>query len=411
MARTRRLRVGRAGVALDDNFTEGNPCVSNDNADPFTIDTNCTETPTAAPSSPPPGDEGSAPTSLVYRCGSYRYCSEEPPLPSYRESDAPSPWDLAGACGDGVPCPSEYKVGGTYAMDDTVAVSAPAIVYECDDTARCNSSSPSSAASAPESGWKLVGGCGSGDGCPDAHDPEGVYEVGDKVAVGSVASSEPFETTGGQVGEPVDLAYTYACTRPRLCNEAAPYESSRAWDLTGACVPSSQGDGERCPDKYTWYDWYGRGEAVSVSVDGLNSDLVESMSCPADGGTGAESTIEEVITYAYEVESRFVSDPVLFLPRLEESILLNLGGSLLGCLEEIDGRRLESVITAFEPRGIDSSPDDVALLEGKRRIIEMRATLSYCEIVTNLSLTAYPLRLRPQLRAQSPVQARTTASS
>ena len=372
MARTRRLRGSASHVEL---FTEENPCVSNDFADIFLIDKNCTETPTAMPSSPPPTDgiaaasdgSESAP-SLVYRCGSYRYCSEESPDPSYLESDAPSPWDLAGTCGEGQqPCPQEYEEGGTYAMDDTVAVSTPALVYECDDEARCNSSSPSAwsgggaaGAAALGSGWGLVGGCGSGDDCPDAHDPEGVYEAGDRVAVGSVDTSDS-STVTAEGGDSTDLVYTYECSRPRLCNEAAPYESDRAWDLTGSCVPSSAGYGVGCPEEYSWYDWYGRGDSVSVSVDGLNSDLVDSLTCP-DGDSGAG---EGVVTYVYEVESRLVSDPKVFLPRLEESILLNLAGYMLGCLEEIDARRLE---TAFEPRGIDSKPDDVAVLEGKRHI-------------------------------------------
>lgn len=357
MSRTRRLRGDRTETPIG-KFTEDKPCVSNDFADPFVIDRNCTETPTAAPTSP--GDD--AGPSLVYRCGSYRYCSEEPPLPSHRDSDAPSPWELSGTC-DGSACPPVYREGGTYAMDDAVAVPTPALVYECDDAARCNSSPPPPPGE-PDAGtgWGLVGGCGRGDGCPAAHDPGGVYAVGDRVAAGPAASEDSSAAAGWEDGAPPDLAYTYSCSRPRLCNGAAPYESSRAWDLTGACVPSSPAGEDGCPEEYRWHAWYGRGESVSVSVGELNSDLVESLSCPAgSGGEGAAAA--EVVTYAYEVESRLASDPEVFLPRLEESILLNLADNMLGCLGEGDGRRLESAAAAFGPRGIDSAPDDVALLE------------------------------------------------
>jgi hypothetical protein len=68
-----------------------------------------------------------------------------------------------------------------------------------------------------------------------------------------------------------------------------------------------------------------------------------------------------IVTYAYEVETSQVSAAGIFLPRLEDRILLNLADALMPCL---GGGRVDDD-ARFDVQGIDSTPDEVAVTEGE----------------------------------------------
>jgi hypothetical protein len=71
----------------------------------------------------------------------------------------------------------------------------------------------------------------------------------------------------------------------------------------------------------------------------------------------------------YEVETYEVITADIFLPRLEEQILLNLVDSLMSCLSGDDSAGANNDVNSkYDIQGIDSSPDDVAINEGKRNI-------------------------------------------
>jgi hypothetical protein len=82
-----------------------------------------------------------------------------------------------------------------------------------------------------------------------------------------------------------------------------------------------------------------------------------------------------LVPYAYEVETSRVSTADVFLPRLEEQILLNLADTLMSCLgggQAQDGVR-------FDVRGIESSPDDVTVTEGENYFSEHTSPRSWSD--------------------------------
>ena len=73
-----------------------------------------------------------------------------------------------------------------------------------------------------------------------------------------------------------------------------------------------------------------------------------------------------IVPYIYEVETSRVVTADIFLPRLEEQILLNLVDSLMSCLGG-DDNAASDVNSKYDIQGIDSIPDDVAINDGKRK--------------------------------------------
>ena len=105
------------------------------------------------------------------------------------------------------------------------------------------------------------------------------------------------------------------------------------------------------------------GNAVGLFCPGATA----SSNGNGDGGSGGN---EVVVPYVYEVET-FGASGATFLPKLEEQILMNLAGSMMGCLKDDD----EEVRRALKERyldgdgyevvGIRSSPEDVEVTEGE----------------------------------------------
>lgn len=143
-------------------------------------------------------------------------------------------------------------------------------------------------------------------------------------------------------------------------------------------------------------DGYVEGDAVMISSDELNGRVVGSVSCPSSSSATTNTSTKEngsneaaredadiVVPFVYEVETSSVSSANIFLPRLEEQILLNLADRMMDCFvsggEDEDAdvgegdeggsrsfllrrRRLNS---AYAVKGILSHPQDVAVTEGE----------------------------------------------
>ena len=154
-------------------------------------------------------------------------------------------------------------------------------------------------------------------------------------------------------------SYAYECVSN--CNTHDPGNSyDLGWTFVGTCRMDAD-----CPDAYDANDEsYVTGDKVAVSSDYMNGKVIGSVSCPrgeesSDDLMKKNSTV--LVPYAYEVETSKVSTADVFLPRLEEQILLNLADTLMSCLgggQAQDGVR-------FDVRGIESSPDDVTVTEGE----------------------------------------------
>jgi hypothetical protein len=152
--------------------------------------------------------------------------------------------------------------------------------------------------------------------------------------------------------------YAYECASDRYCNAHAPGNSfDLGWAFVGACRADVD-----CPDAYDESSTsYGTGDKVAIGSDYLNGKVIGSISCPVNGSSGVmenENTV--LVSFAYEVETSQVSTADVFLPRLEEQVLLNLADTLLSCL---GGQMADEA--RFDARGIDSRSDDVAVTEGE----------------------------------------------
>ncbi len=84
-----------------------------------------------------------------------------------------------------------------------------------------------------------------------------------------------------------------------------------------------------------------------------------------------------LVPYVYEVETSRVSTAGAFLPQLEEKILLNLAASMMSCdfrrnlhekswISSIMQRFLNAEQVQCSVRGIESLPDDVAIVGGEK---------------------------------------------
>jgi hypothetical protein len=136
-----------------------------------------------------------------------------------------------------------------------------------------------------------------------------------------------------------------------------------------------------CPDAYdATCESYVTGDKVAVSSDYMNGKVIGSVSCPRGGGEESSDDLMTMnstvlVPYAYEVETSRVSTADVFLPRLEEQILLNLADTLMSCLgggQAQDGVR-------FDVRGIESSPDDVTVTEGENYFSEHTSPRSWSD--------------------------------
>ena len=165
----------------------------------------------------------------------------------------------------------------------------------------------------------------------------------------------------GKYNTPLD--YTYECTENgrNECNVNTPGNTQDVgWTYVGQCLTDVD-----CPDRYDESGTieYEVGDLTSVSSDVLNDQVLTFISCPnfVDEETGEideedkeandnddENTV--IVSYAYKVESARASNAGVFLPRLEEQILLNLATDMCDIEEEDD--------VGFVVTGIQSTPDD-----------------------------------------------------
>lgn len=187
--------------------------------------------------------------------------------------------------------------------------------------------------------------------------------------------------------------YKYECISDRSCNTYDPGNNlDLGWTFIGICQYNSN-----CPDAYNTSTnsstYYSTGDVVSVSSDYLNNNIIGSISCPTTDHGSSNSTMVDsssmsmqsqndstsiIVPYLYEVETTQVISADIFLPRLEEQILLNLADSLMSCLDG-DDSAANDVNSKYDIQGIDSSPDDVAINEGKRIYIR----ISFIEKIYN----------------------------
>jgi hypothetical protein len=173
--------------------------------------------------------------------------------------------------------------------------------------------------------------------------------------------------------------YTYECISNRYCNTHNPGNNlNLGWTFIGTC----QYNNGNCPDAYNATTnsstYYKIGDVVYVSSDYLNNNIIGSISCPTieHERNNSNSTMVDtsnstsiIVPYLYEVETYEVITADIFLPRLEEQILLNLVDSLMSCLSGDDSAGANNDVNSkYDIQGIDSSPDDVAINEGKRNI-------------------------------------------
>ena len=215
---------------------------------------------------------------------------------------------------------------------------------------------------------------------------------------------EDVDVDGDEGGDPT--SYAYECVSK--CNTNAPGNSyNLGWTFVGTCQMDVD-----CPDAYDVTNKsYVTGDMVAVSSDYMNGRVIGSVSCPRGGASGNElmkknSTV--FVPYAYEVETSQVSTADVFLPRLEEQILLNLADTLMSCL---GGGQTEGGVR-FDVRRIESSPDDVAVTEGEN-YFSAHISRSCYEITCYDSFTKkrfFFQYLYTQVRALSPAMEPTTAS-
>ena len=212
--------------------------------------------------------------------------------------------------------------------------------------------------------------------------------------------------TFNQAQAATSASYTYKCTsnQNQYCNSHSPGNSlGLGWTLTGTCDYQdtfSLGAMLLCPPTFdptkAQSDGYVEGDAVMISSDELNGRVVGSVSCPSSSSATTNTSTKEngsneaaredadiVVPFVYEVETSQVSSANIFLPRLEEQILLNLADRMMDCFvsggEDEDAdvgegdeggsrsfllrrRRLNS---AYAVKGILSHPQDVAVTEGE----------------------------------------------
>lgn len=164
-------------------------------------------------------------------------------------------------------------------------------------------------------------------------------------------------------GEEDQASYAYECASDQYCNTNPPGNSfKKYWTFIGMCRR-----GVDCPsDAYDETNVsYVMGDQVVMTSGYLNGKVIGSISCytvgmRASGGIMSNNNTV-LVPYAYEVETSQVSAASVFLPRLEERILLNLADALMSC---IGGGRVDDE-AGFDVQGIDSKPDEVAVTEGE----------------------------------------------
>ena len=173
-------------------------------------------------------------------------------------------------------------------------------------------------------------------------------------------------------GEEDQASYAYECASDQYCNTHPPGNSfDYNWTFVGMC----RGDVDCPTDAYDeTNESYVTGDQVAITSGYLNGKVIGSISCHT-GGMGVSSGIMTnnstvLVPYAYEVETSQVSTAGIFLPRLEERILLNLADALMSCL---GGGRVNDE-TLFDVQGIDSTPDEVAVTEGEDGHYPFRST-------------------------------------
>ena len=214
------------------------------------------------------------------------------------------------------------------------------------------------------------------DSCADATAAEN--ENGDENDR-DVGGDEGGATNGSTAG--AAAYHKYECTSNRYCNTHNPGNNlDLGWIFIGTCRYDSN-----CPDEYNATNtnsstYYKIGDEVSVSSDYLNNNIIGSISCPTiEHGSNNSTMLDNsmsmqsqnngtsiIVPYLYEVETSRVVTADIFLPRLEEQILLNLVDSLMSCLGG-DDNAASDVNSKYDIQGIDSIPDDVAINDGKRK--------------------------------------------
>lgn len=269
-------------------------------------------------------------------------------------------------------------------------------------------------------------GTGSGSGTRGEADAAGDAELGsggdssDEGSGGSAIEGDPFSSSSSSsspsslssassssssspwpgepfVGDPTYgiSSYAYSCVSDRYCNTnllGATHPPGNllglGWEFDGHCERYAD-----CPPDYdegrATAQGYENGDRATITSDYLNGKVIGSISCPGPrGGLGWASggktdrwgDGDRVVTqYVYEVESSEASTASVFLPRLEEQILLSLADRMMSCLggerallregriaRRSRGRALgEDGGAEFSVGGIASSPDDVAVSEGE----------------------------------------------
>ncbi|KAL3780589.1 hypothetical protein ACHAW5_006407 [Stephanodiscus triporus] len=217
-----------------------------------------------------------------------------------------------------------------------------------------------------------------------------------------VDGNPPDEADVDADGERDDASYyAYECASDRYCNAHAPGNSfDLGWAFVGACRADAD-----CPDAYEESDTsYATGDKVAIASDYLNGKVIGSISCPVDGSSEVMKNENAVlVTFAYEVETSHVFTPDVFLPRLEEQVLLNLADTLLSCL---GGQMADEA--RFVARGIESTSDDVAVTEGPCSISSVGA--DNCFVVNgSINLILVPINDESTASAAS-VMAATDAA-
>lgn len=176
-------------------------------------------------------------------------------------------------------------------------------------------------------------------------------------------------------------SYSYECTTEKYCNSHAPGNShDLGWTFFGACDIILS-----CPDPYDEAKAdkgeYVLGDQTMISSDYLDGNQIGSISCPGVSSNGEKSNQTVVLVpYVYEVETSQVSSADIFLPQLEENILLNLAGSMMNCasgrklmsnnswMSSIMQRFLSSDNVQCSAIGIKSRPEDVAVPGGEKEV-------------------------------------------
>ncbi len=190
---------------------------------------------------------------------------------------------------------------------------------------------------------------------------------------------------------------SYECTTEQYCNSHAPGNShDLGWTFVGTCDIILS-----CPDPYDEAKAdkgeYVLGDQTMISSDYLDGNEIGSITCPGvaskqQNGSGESKEIVVLVPYVYEVETSRVSTTDAFLPQLEETILLNLAASMMSCnsrrklqgeswMSSFMQRFLNTEQVQCSVRGIESRPDDVAIMGGEKETNNILLASSQVELL------------------------------